>query len=142
MIFAPLASFDDLLARATVSDKARLRIEAELMAARTKARPVLIEGIPAWVEAIPGEPSRRPYLIVIGLPVTNWPWRSPWARVLEPGITDRPPHLLGDGTLCLWHASRPSISVLYARSRAVVWIRCVEIWRRTGQWPTNEWRER
>ena len=77
MTFTPLRSTDDLLARATVADKPRLRVEAELMAGRTKARSVLIEGVPAWIETVPGTQSRQTYLIVVGLPPVSWPWRSP-----------------------------------------------------------------
>lgn len=130
----------EIVERARVADKSRLAVEVALMAARTSAKPVLINEVPAWLETISGPLTRRRYLLVVGLPASGWPWTPPWARVVEPEIPSNAPHGSGGG-LCLWHVPRPSISALYARNRAALWVACFEDWLRTGVWPTARWRD-
>lgn len=128
------------LAQTPVADKARFQAELQLMAGRTSARPALLGDRPGWVEVIERQRTGRRYMLALTLPPRQWPWQPPQARILTPRIASAP-HRYADGHLCLFAPStyRPSISFLYVRARAVLWIACFEDWQQTGVWPADEW---
>lgn len=137
MKFAPV-TVAALVEQSSITDKTRLRLEAELMRDRTRAVATLVNGNPTWIEVVEGPLSRTRYLFAVALPVSGWPFRPPEARVLEPAVSG--PHRYGNDRLCLLPTSeyRPSLSVLFIRNRAVAWIGNHEVYQRTGLWPRDE----
>ncbi len=93
------------------------------------------DGSLAWVEVLRGE-SGREYRLAITYP-PGFPHERPKAFIVEPRI-ESGPHLLADGSLCLFDdpwTSDPRCTALVVRNRTATWILAYEIWQRTG----GEW---
>lgn len=106
------------------------------MLERTNARLYDVDGEFSWVETLSSTATGQPFLLNISYP-ERFPYEPPRAFILQPSVTGAP-HLLLDGSLCLWE--NPSVgdgvrtTALMVRNRAIVWFLTYEIWKVTGTW--------
>lgn len=123
-------------------DRGRLLREQEFMRSRTTARLYEVDGCLTWVEELRSTATRQPFTLSITYPL-RFPHEPPRAYILRPSVIGAP-HLLGDGSLCIW--DDPAVgdgvrtTALMVRSRAVVWFLAFEIWKATGTWEAPEHR--
>ncbi|MFI5297836.1 MAG: hypothetical protein ACHREM_07020 [Polyangiales bacterium] len=116
-------------------DADRLELEVELMTERTRAELHETPDGLCWVESLVSFGGET-ITLAIEYPA-RFPFEPPKAFVLSPSI-DGAPHLLKDGSLCLWDnpatASGAKTSALAVRNRAVTWYLAYEVWKLTGSW--------